>query len=53
MHLKKLEEAGYVRIDKRFVGKKPLTEVVLTDQGRDAFIRYLDAMRALVDPDRG
>jgi len=50
VHLKKLEEAGYVRIDKRFVGKKPLTEVALTDTGRAAFIRYLDAMRALVDP---
>lgn len=50
VHLKKLEEAGYVRIDKRFVGKKPLTEAVLTEQGRAAFIRYLDAMRALVDP---
>lgn len=52
VHLKKLEEAGYVRIDKRFVGKKPLTEVALTDTGRAAFIRYLDAMRALVDPAR-
>jgi DNA-binding MarR family transcriptional regulator len=52
-HLRKLEEAGYVRIDKRFVGKKPLTEAVLTDKGRAAFIRYLDAMRALVDQDRG
>jgi DNA-binding MarR family transcriptional regulator len=52
VHLKKLEEAGYVEIEKRFVGKKPLTEAVLTDQGRAAFIRYLDAMRALVDQDR-
>lgn len=53
VHLKKLEEAGYVRIDKRFVGKKPLTEAVLTDAGRAAFIRYLDAMSRLVDQGRG
>lgn len=53
VHLKKLEEAGYVQIEKRFAGKKPLTEAVLTDRGREAFIRYLDAMRALVDTDRG
>ncbi len=53
VHLKKLEEAGYVRIDKRFLGKKPLTEVGLSDQGRAAFIRYLDAMRALVDTGLG
>jgi hypothetical protein len=42
-----------VEIEKRFVGRKPLTEAVLTDKGRDAFIRYLDAMRALVEPARG
>ena len=42
-----------MRIDKRFVGKKPFTEAVLTDRGRAAFIRYLDAMRALVDVGRG
>jgi DNA-binding MarR family transcriptional regulator len=53
VHLKKLEEAGYVRIDKRFVAKKPLTEAVLTEPGRTAFVRYLDSMRALVDQDRG
>ena len=53
VHLRKLEEAGYIRIDKRFAGKKPLTEAVLTEAGRAAFIRYLDAMRALVDVERG
>jgi DNA-binding MarR family transcriptional regulator len=53
VHLRKLEEAGYVRIDKRFAGRKPLTEAVLTDAGRAAFIRYLDAMSRLVDQGRG
>jgi DNA-binding HxlR family transcriptional regulator len=48
VHLRKLEDAGYVAIDKRFVGKKPLTEVSLTPPGRAAFIRYLDAMASLV-----
>lgn len=50
VHLRKLEEAGYVAIDKRFAGKKPLTTVSLTDTGRAAFIRYLDAMAKLVNP---
>ena len=50
VHLRKLEEAGYVAIDKSFVGKKPLTTVSLTDAGRAAFIRYLDAMAKLVNP---
>ena len=49
VHLKKLEEAGYVAITKQFVGKKPLTTVTLTDPGRAAFVAYLDAMARLVD----
>jgi DNA-binding HxlR family transcriptional regulator len=50
VHLRKLEDAGYVAIRKSFAGRKPLTEVRLTDPGRDAFIRYLDAMARLVNP---
>ncbi|HEX3886576.1 MAG TPA: transcriptional regulator [Phenylobacterium sp.] len=50
VHLRKLEDAGYVAIDKRFVGKKPLTTVTLTEPGRTAFIAYLDAMARLVNP---
>jgi DNA-binding HxlR family transcriptional regulator len=53
VHLRKLEEAGYVRIDKRFEGRKPLTEASLTPAGREAFIRYLDAIGRLVEPGRG
>jgi len=49
VHLKKLEEAGYVAIDKRFADKKPLTTVSLTAAGREAFIGYLDAMAKLVN----
>ena len=50
VHLRKLEDAGYVTIDKSFVGKKPLTRVSLTEQGRRAFVDYLDAMARLVNP---
>ena len=50
VHLRKLEEAGYVAIDKSFVGKKPLTRAAITEAGRAAFIRYLDAMASLVNP---
>ena len=48
-HLRKLEDAGYVSVDKSFAGRKPLTQVSLTRTGRDAFIRYLDAMSRLVN----
>jgi DNA-binding HxlR family transcriptional regulator len=50
VHLRKLEEAGYVAIDKSFVAKKPLTTITLTEPGRGAFIGYLDAMTSLVNP---
>lgn len=49
IHLRKLEEAEYVSIDKSFVGRKPLTRVRLTDTGRAAFARYLKAMGQLVE----
>ncbi|WP_297506578.1 transcriptional regulator [uncultured Caulobacter sp.] len=49
VHLRKLEEAGYVAIDKSFVGRKPLTRARLTEAGRAAFARYLKAMGQLVE----
>ena len=48
-HLKKLEEAGYVRQEKRFVGKRPQTRVFLTEQGRKAWLAWIDRMRSLMD----
>lgn len=48
-HLRKLEDAGYVAIDKSFVDRKPLTKVSLTEAGRKAFTAYLDAMKRLVE----
>ena len=48
VHLRKLDEAGYVAIDKRFVNNKPLTRVSITREGRRAFAAYLDAIGALI-----
>ena len=48
IHLTKLEEAGYVAIDKRFVGKKPQTRISITPAGREAFATYVEALGALV-----
>lgn len=47
-HLKKLEEAGYVTQEKRFVGKKPQTRVFLTDKGRKAWIAWIQRMEAIM-----
>ena len=39
-HMSKLEEAGYVNVKKRFVGKRPQTMFRLTKRGRNAFEKY-------------
>jgi DNA-binding MarR family transcriptional regulator len=48
VHLRKLEEAAYVAVEKSFAGRKPLTRVRITPAGRKAFVAYLDAMNRLV-----
>jgi DNA-binding MarR family transcriptional regulator len=48
-HLRKLEDAGFVTVDKAFVNRKPLTTLTLTDAGRKAFAAYLDAIGKLVE----
>ena len=48
-HLTKLEEAGYVIIEKQFRGKKPHTMIRLTDSGRAAFLAYKEDMQRVLD----
>lgn len=48
VHLKKLEEAGYVAIAKSFKDNKPLTRVSITPRGRQAFGAYLEALGGLI-----
>jgi DNA-binding MarR family transcriptional regulator len=47
VHLRKLEEAGYIAIEKTFRDRRPLTRAKLTPEGRKAFKRYLDALGRL------
>lgn len=49
VHLRKLEDAGYVAVTKQFVDRKPQTLAKITPAGRAAFTRYLTAISALVD----
>ena len=44
-HLARLEAAGYVAIEKEFLGKKPHTMVSLTGEGRQAFKEYRRNMK--------
>jgi DNA-binding transcriptional ArsR family regulator len=47
-HLSKLEEAGYVTIEKSFVGKTPRTVCRLTSEGEVAFETYRKQMRKVI-----
>jgi DNA-binding MarR family transcriptional regulator len=47
-HLRKLEAAGYVKIEKSFRDRKPLTEISLTQTSRDAFLRYFESLGKLI-----
>jgi DNA-binding transcriptional ArsR family regulator len=51
-HLAKLEEAGLVKIDKRFIGKKPNTSVGLTRAGRTAIESHWARLDRLRDGSR-
>jgi DNA-binding MarR family transcriptional regulator len=53
IHLRKLEDAGYIAIDKSFLDRKPLTRARLTPQGRAAFGDYLAAIAKLVGDGKG
>jgi DNA-binding MarR family transcriptional regulator len=50
VQLRKLEDAGYVTIEKGFLGRKPRTQVRITPQGRQAFAAYLEALGRLIGP---
>lgn len=49
VHLRKLEDAGYIEIVKSFQGRKPLTRARITPAGRKAFADYLEALSKLVE----
>jgi DNA-binding MarR family transcriptional regulator len=48
-HLSKLEEAGYVEMEKSFQDKKPHTMIRLTDQGRSAFRAYKAGLQEVLN----
>ncbi len=48
-HLARLEEAGYVEIEKTYKGKLPRTICRLTDAGRTAFDEYRRQLREIVE----
>ena len=48
-HMSKLEEAGYLEVEKSFKGKRPNTMLRLTRQGRAAFKAYRGKLKQVLD----
>ncbi len=48
-HMGKLEAAGYVKVTKSFVEKRPQTMFRLTKKGRNAFEEYRSTMKTMLD----
>jgi DNA-binding MarR family transcriptional regulator len=48
-HLMKLEEAGYIEIEKTYRGKKPQTLLKLTPKGRNAFNEYRKQLKVIME----
>jgi DNA-binding MarR family transcriptional regulator len=48
-HLSKLEEAGYIEIEKTYRGKRPYTLVRLSENGRTVFKNYVLQMKTVLD----
>ena len=49
VQLDKLSEAGYIDVEKSFVGKKPRTTCRITERGREAMAAYVEALRGYLN----
>jgi DNA-binding MarR family transcriptional regulator len=47
-HLRKLEESGFIRINKAFVERKPRTYVSATAEGRKIFTEHVAALQSIL-----
>ena len=51
VHLRKLEDAGYVAVRKRFIARKPQSLYALTERGRMALLAYVAHLESLIPPE--
>jgi DNA-binding MarR family transcriptional regulator len=47
-HIRVLEEAGYLAVEKGFAGRRPRTTCRLTEAGKQAFLDYLAELEAVI-----
>lgn len=48
-HMKALEKEAYIRVEKTFRGRKPLTTYFATAKGKAAFEKHLQALEQLIE----
>lgn len=48
VQIDKLSEAGYIKVDKSFKGKKPLTTCKIAPKGIEAFEAYVNALKGYI-----
>ncbi|NOR46418.1 MAG: transcriptional regulator [Candidatus Delongbacteria bacterium] len=48
VHIKKIETAGYISVEKLFVDRKPLTKYKLTKKGKEAFKKYVERLERML-----
>ncbi len=53
VHIRTLQEAGFVSVTKSFRNQRPLTTCALTPAGRKAFTDYIDLLEQIVRQARG
>jgi DNA-binding MarR family transcriptional regulator len=47
-HISALEKNSYIKVKKKFIGKKPSTTYSVTEKGRREFLEHLDALEKLI-----
>ena len=50
-HLRRLEDAAYVRMEKSFLGRRPRTSYTITDQGREALQNHVRVLGEIAEQD--
>ncbi|MHC4265229.1 MAG: winged helix-turn-helix domain-containing protein [Planctomycetota bacterium] len=50
-HLTKLEEAGYIKIKKTFISRKPRSFISLTNKGRSKYEDYVASLKSIIHTD--
>ncbi len=48
VHLRKLEDAGYLSVKKSFIKRKPVSKYKITIKGRKAFESYIEKLESII-----